>query len=202
MPNDQSSYGANLLRQIGQGVSFGSTDELEALWRSGVLGQGEYAKLKADVERRRKAWAAKNPGVAFGAEVGASIVPGVLGAFVPGPGWAATASTGARILSTVPRVARALDAPLTAIARRAAPRVLGALEGSGLARTAGRTALAVGDELANGVMYSIGQAPTRAEIQQQVKDDLGTNFVTSLGARAVTSGGKRVAAKIVKKKAK
>lgn len=188
---NQSSYGANLLRQIGEGVSFGNAAETEALLRAGFL-TPEYYALKKDLEDRRSNWAKQNPKAALAADVGGSLVPGVLGAFVPGPGWTATASTGARIASALPRVARALDAPAEAVLRRFAPRVSGGLQQSGL----GRTAVTVADEVLNGALRSIGEAPSYSEIMKQVKDDLAKNAAMSLGARTATSGGRRVVKKI------
>jgi len=188
---NQSSYGANLLRQIGEGVSFGHAAETEALLRAGFL-TPEYFALKEKLERGRSNWAKQNPKAALAADVGGSLVPGVLGAFVPGPGWTATAGTGARIASALPRVARALDAPAEAVLRRVAPRVSGGLQQSGL----GRTAVTVADEVLNGALRSIGEAPTYSEIPKQVKDDLAKNAAMSLGARTATSGGRRVVKKI------
>jgi hypothetical protein len=188
---NQSSYGANLLRQIGEGVSFGNAAETEALLRAGFM-TPEYYALKAKLERGRSNWAKQNPKAALAADVGGSLVPGVLGAFVPGPGWAATASTGARLASALPRFARALDAPAEAVLRRVAPRVSGGLQQSGL----GRTAVTVADEVLNGALRSVGEAPTYSEIPKQVKDDLAKNTAMALGARGVTSGGRRVVRKI------
>jgi hypothetical protein len=191
---NQSSYGANLLRQIGEGVSFGNAAETEALLRAGFL-TPEYFALKEKLERGRSNWAKQNPKAALAADVGGSLVPGVLGAFVPGPGWTATASTGARIASALPRVARALDAPAEAVLRRFAPRISGGLQQSGL----GRTAVTVADEVLNGALRSIGEAPSYSEIMKQVKDDLAKNTAMALGARGVTSGGRRVGRAVVKK---
>lgn len=183
MSGKQSSYGTNLLRQIGEGLTFGNAGEFEAMARAGFL-TPEYYALNADLERRRKAWAKQNPKAAFAAEIGGSILPGVAGAFVPG-GQVGTAAT-------LARVGRALDAPVEALMKRAAPRALGALQRSGL----GRAAVGVGDELGNGIMYSIGQAPTYADVPRQVLSDLKTNFLTSLGVRGATSGGRRVVQKV------
>jgi hypothetical protein len=191
---DQSSYGANLLRQIGEGVSFGNAAETEALLRAGFL-TPEYYALKKDLEDRRSGWAKQNPKAALAADVGGSLVPGVLGAFVPGPGWAATASTGARVASVLPRVARALDAPAEALLRRTAPNALNAVRQSGL----GRTALTVADEVLNGALRSVGEAPTYSEILKQVKDDLAKNTAMALGARTATSGGRRGVRFVAKK---
>jgi hypothetical protein len=191
---NQSSYGANLLRQIGEGVSFGNAAETEALLRAGFL-TPEYFALKEKLERGRSNWAKQNPKAALAADVGGSLVPGVLGAFVPGPGWAATASTGARLASALPRFARALDAPAEAVLRRVAPGVSGGLQQSGL----GRTAVTVADEVLNGALRSVGEAPSYSEIMKQVKDDLAKNTAMALGARGVTSGGRRVGRAVVKK---
>jgi hypothetical protein len=188
---NQSSYGANLLRQIGEGVSFGNAAETEALLRAGFMTPEYYALLK-DLENRRSNWAKQNPKAALAADLGGSLVPGVLGAFVPGPGWAATASTGARVASVLPRVARALDAPAEALLRRAAPNALNAVRQSGL----GRTAVTVADEVLNGALRSVGEAPSLSEIPKQVKDDLAKNTAMALGARTATSGGRRVVRKI------
>lgn len=188
---NQSSYGANLLRQIGEGVSFGNAAETEALLRAGFMTPEYYALLK-DLENRRSNWAKQNPKAALAADIGGSLVPGVLGAFVPGPGWAATASTGARVASVLPRVARVLDAPAEALLRRAAPNALNAVRQSGL----GRTAVTVADEVLNGALRSVGEAPSLSEIPKQVKDDLAKNTAMALGARTATSGGRRVVRKI------
>lgn len=180
MAGNQSSYGANLLRQFGQGLTFGTSDELEAAFRAGILRQGDYAKLKADLERKRQQWADQNKTAATIAELGGAIVPGVAGAFVPG-GQAATASTGVRLA----RAARALDAPLEAAMARFGPGALAAAQRSKL----GRLGVSLGDELLNGAMYSVGQAPTLAAIPGQVSSDALSNLAVSLGLRGVTGGG-------------
>jgi hypothetical protein len=180
MSGNQPSYGANLLRQFGQGLTFGTSDELEAAFRAGILGQGDYAKLKANLENQRQRWADQNQPAATIAELGGAIIPGVAGAFVPG-GQAATASTGLRVA----RAARALDAPLEAALHRFAPRALGALQGSKL----GALATSLGDEMINGAMYSVGQAPTMSDAPKQVVDDALNNLIVSLGIRTATGGG-------------
>lgn len=172
-----SSYGANLLRQFGQGLTFGTSDELEALFRSGVLGEGQYRQLKAQLERQREQWAEQNKKAATAAEIGGALVPGLVGAFVPG-GQGATVGTGARIA----RAARAFDAPLEATLRRVAPSALNVFSRS----KPGRFAVSVGDELLNGMMYSVGQAPTLADVPGQVADDAWENLAVSLGIRGAT----------------
>lgn len=166
---------ANAARQFTEGLTFGNAAELEALLRSG-LGQGEYAKIRAELDRRRKAWADKNPLPATVAELGGSAVPGIAGAFIPG-GQAGT-------IATVGRVARAVDAPLERLMARYSPAALAALQ----KRFAGRMAVGLGDEVANGALYSVGQAPTMQDIPKQIEEDLIPNILMSLGVRSGTEG--------------
>lgn len=165
----------NATRQFAEGLTFGNAAELEALLRSG-LGQGEYAKIKAELERRRQAWANKNPVSSTVAELGGSALPGIAGAFIPG-GQAGT-------VATVGRVARAVDAPLERLMARYSPAVLEALQ----KRFAGRMAVGLGDEVANGALYSAGQAPTMQDIPKQIENDLIPNVLMSLGVRGGTEG--------------
>lgn len=166
---------ANTLRQFGEGLTFGNAGELEALVRAG-MGQGNYAKIKAELERQRKAWAEKNPYPAGVAELAGSAVPGIVGAVIPG-GQVGT-------VATVGRLARAVDAPLERLMARYSPGALQALQ----KRFAGRMAVGLGDEAINGALYSVGQAPTRQDIQKQVEDDLLNNMLMSLGVRGATEG--------------
>ena len=170
---------ANAVRQFGQGLTFGTSDELEALVRSG-LGQGDYAKIKAELERQRKAWADKNPYSSSAAELAGSAVPGIVGAFTPG-GQGAT-------VATLGRVARAVDAPLERLLARYGPKALQALQ----KRLPGRLAVGVGDEALNGMLYSVGQAESYKDIPQQIKDDLLQNTLMSLGVRLGTEGAAKV----------
>ena len=174
-----SDYLANLLRQTGQGLFFGTTDELEAAFRAGLLGEGEYYKLKEDIERRRRQWAEQNKVAATIAEMGGAVVPGIVGSFAPGGQGAAVAS-GARIA----RGARGLDAPLEALMMRYAPTALQAMQ----SRLGGRLAVGVGDEVINGAMYSAGQAPTMADIPSQIRDDVLQNAIASVATRGLTEG--------------
>jgi len=167
---------ANAVRQFGQGLTFGTSDELEALVRS-AMGQGDRAKIKAELERQRKAWADKNPVSSTIAELGGSAIPGIVGAFVPG-GQVGTAAT-------IGRVARAVDAPMERLLAKYGPKALEALQKSRL----GRGAVGLTDEVLNGMLYSIGQAPTKEEIPQQIKDDLLQNAIMSLLVRGGTEGG-------------
>lgn len=177
MPQDQGSYFGNAVRQFGQGLTFGTSDELEAAIRAAAGGDlGRYRQIKNELERQRKGWAAKNPGAATVAEIGGSVIPGVVGAFVPG-GQAGTVATAGRI-------ARAVDAPLERMLARYGPQALAALQKSRV----GRLAVGVGDEAANGALYSVGQAETMRDAPQQVRDDLLQNTLMSLGLRGGTEG--------------
>lgn len=184
MAGNQPSYWGNVGRSALEGLSFNNAGELEAMFRSGVLGQGDYRRLKADIERKQKEWAAKNAGADLAAQFGGALVPGVLGAFVPGPGWAATASTGARALSVLPRVGRVMAEPLTVAAQRFAPNL--AVRGAKI--------LPFADEVLTGIVQSIGSADTLSDAPKQIVQDLPINTAGSLAVRGVTSGGKRALA--------
>lgn len=175
---------ANAVRQFGEGLTFGNADELEALVRAAARSapalyqgnMGEYQKIKAELERQRKAWAEKNTYRASAAELAGSAVPGIVGAFTPG-GQGATAAT-------LGRLARVVDAPVEQFLARYGPKALQALQ----RRLPGRLAVGVGDEALNGMLYSVGQAESYKDIPQQIKDDLLQNTLMSLGVRLGTEG--------------
>lgn len=168
---------ANAVRQFGQGLTFGTSDELEAAIRAAASGDmKQYQRIKAELERQRKGWAEKNPVASTVAEIGGSLVPGVVGAFVPG-GQGATAST-------VGRVARTLDAPLERLLARYGPKALAAMQSS----RRGRMAVGLGDELLTGAAYSAGQAETMGDVPKQVQEDALWNALMSLGVRGGTEG--------------
>jgi hypothetical protein len=180
MGQDQGSFLGNVLRQVGEGVSFGNASEFEAAIRAAAGGDlGRYRQIMNELERQRKGWAAKNPVTSTVAEIGGSIIPGVVGAFVPG-GQVGTVATAGRI-------ARAVDAPLERLLARYGPQALAALQKSRM----GRIAVGVGDEAANGALYSVGQAETLRDAPQQIKDDLLQNTLMSLAVRGGTEGVKR-----------
>jgi hypothetical protein len=191
MAGNEPSYWGSVGRSALEGLSFNNAGELEAMVRSGVLGQGDYYKLKADLERRQKEWAAKNVKADLAAQFGGALLPAVAGAFVPGPGWAATASTGARALSALPRIARVMAEPVTVAAERFAPRVAANLASRG---PLARAALPLADELLTGVVQSIGSANTMRDAPSQIAQDLPVNAAGSLAVRGVSAGGKRALA--------
>ena len=81
----------DVLRQVGQGVSFGTTDELEAYVRSKMpdsFGYGDYDEEMKKVTSEISEYVAENPGSAAMAEMaGALMVPGMvvarLGKYLP-----------------------------------------------------------------------------------------------------------------------
>lgn len=174
---EQGSYLGNAIRQVGQGLTFGTSDELEAAIRAAAGGDlGRYRMIKNELERQRKGWAAQNPTASTVAEIGGAVVPGLAGAFIPG-GQGAT-------LSSIGRVARAVDAPLERLLARYGPQALAALQKS----RRGRIAVGVGDEAITGAAYSAGQADTTRDVPQQIKDDALWNTLMSLGMRGGTEG--------------
>ena len=182
---DNTSYWSNLARQVGQGLSFGFSDEVEAALRA--LAQFDPAqyraikdRIKDRIEAERRAWAKANPNMAMGAETVGALVPGVVGAFVPG-GQAATAGTLARL----GRVARVMDALVERFAARVAPRALAALQ----SRRLGRLGVGIADETATGAVQSAGEARTTQDIPQAVQEAAPMNALTSLAVRGATGAG-------------
>lgn len=183
------NYWANASRQFGQGLTFGFSDELEAAIRAASGGDlARYQAIKANLEQQRKQWEAANPKAAIAAETGGMLVPGLVGAFVPG-GQGAT-------LGALARTARILDAPAERLLARAAPRALSALQSKPL----GRLAVGLADEVGNGAVYSVGQAPRMRDIPQQVTDDARDNILGSLAVRGASSGAGALARKMRKRK--
>lgn len=163
---------------MGQGLTFGFSDEGEAALRAlAQFDPAQYRAIKDRIEAQRRAWAEANPGTAMGAETVGALVPGVVGAFVPG-GQAATAGTLARI-------ARVMDAPVERFAARVAPRALSALQSSRL----GRLAVGVADETATGAAQSAGEARTTQDIPQAVQEAAPMNALASLAVRGATGAG-------------
>ena len=181
MAGNQPSYLGSLGRAALEGLTFNNAGELEALFRSGVLGQGDYQRLKADIERKQKAWGDKNVGADLTAQFAGALLPGIIGAFVPGPGWAATANTGMRALSLVPRVGRLMAEPLTVAAERFAPNLA----------VKGARYLPYADELLTGVVQSVGAADTMRDAPRQIAQDLPANVAGSLAVRGINAGIKR-----------
>ena len=94
MNSDMERHGEaawDVLRQVGQGVSFGTTDELEAYVRSempGSFGYGTYDEEIKKVNSEIKEYIEENPGSAAMAEIAGSLmVPGMvvarLGKYLP-----------------------------------------------------------------------------------------------------------------------
>lgn len=175
------NYWSNAGRQFGQGLTFGFGDEAEAAIRAMANGDlNKYRAIKAQIEQQRQQWAQQNPYAAMGAETAGALVPGVIGAFVPG-GQAATASS----LGRLGQVARAMDAPLERAVARVAPRALQAAQNSKL----GRLAVGLGDEMLTGAAQSAGEAGGVSDIGDKIREDALGNAVGSLGVRGATEAG-------------
>ena len=74
--NNNSNYAGNLARAIGQGITFGFGDELEARIRS-LAGGRTYGEEVADIRERIKKFRETNPVAAYGSEIIGSIPTGV-----------------------------------------------------------------------------------------------------------------------------
>lgn len=165
-----ASYAGNVGRSILEGLTFNNAGELEAATRAYLLRQGDYRNLKKSVEKDYSRFKTKNPGTAFAGELGGAIVPGVVGAFVPG-GQGAT-------LSTLGRVGRAMAEPVSVATRRLLPNAGVRLQ----------QALPYLDEGLTGVVQSIGSADTLANAPRQIAEDALINMAGSLGVRGANVG--------------
>lgn len=175
---------ANGLRSIAEGLTFNNAAESEALARAVADGDwknfwNNYRQHKNNIESGYSKWAERNPGASFGGEFAGALVPGIVGAFVPG-GQGAT-------LSTVGRVGRAMAEPLTMAAERYLPNLA--------VKRGMPTALALADELGTGVVQSIGAAENMDEAPERILTDLPENLGFSLAVRGATASPIRRGAK-------
>ena len=76
MAKSPTSYAGNLARAIGQGVTFGFGDELEAGVRS-LVGDRSYDEEVADIRKSISEFRETNPVAAYGSEFVGSIPTGV-----------------------------------------------------------------------------------------------------------------------------
>jgi hypothetical protein len=167
--------GVNALRSVGQGMTFGTSDAAEAYLRS-LLSGDKYYDVKDRIEGEREAWAAANPGYDLMAQMAGGVVPGLVGAFVPG------GQAGA--IGALARIARIADAPVERALARFAPGAAGKLA----AAWPGRVAVGLGDEMLTGVATSAGQAKTDEDIPAAIVRDAPLNALMALGARGATEG--------------
>lgn len=177
-----AAYGANLLRSGLQGLTFNTSDEVEAFLRS--LGGGDYRTIKNDINADYKRWQEENPLTSFGAETAGMVIPGLVGALIPG-GQGATAAT-------VGRLGRVMAEPLTVATRRFLPGVLE--RGGRLVQGGVRGGLGILDELLTGAVQSAGQAERPEDIMPTVDEALMGNFGGALGVRALNKMGKKAIA--------
>ena len=193
-----AGYGGNLGRSLLEGLTFNNAGELEAALRAAAAQRNisldelmrRYRDTKAQVVGDHQRWIEKNPRADLAANFAGMLVPGVVGAFVPG-GQGATAAAATRGASFLPRVARAMAEPVTVMAERFAPSAAANLASRG---ALGRLALPLADEMLTGAVQSVGSADTLAEAPDRVASELLENAIGSLAVRGVTAGGKRVIA--------
>jgi hypothetical protein len=173
---------ANTARSVGQGLTFGTADEIEAFLRS-LAGREGYRDIKNRIEADRMAFAEANPGTSISAELAGAALPGLIGAFVPG-GQGAT-------LGALSRAARVMDAPVEAMLARMAPNVLRGLQ----ARLPGRLGVGIADEVVTGAGQSAGRADTTEDIPAAIADEALLNAAGALAVRGGTEGVKKLHAR-------
>lgn len=160
---------ANGTRSFFEGLTFNNAAEVEAFIRAMAQGDpAKYRALKAQIEGDYSKWSEANPGTSLAGEFAGALAPGIVGAFVPGPGWGATASTAAR-------AGRAMAEPLTMAVERYLPSLA--------AKRGMPTALAIGDELGTGIVQSVGAADTMEDAPDRIVSDLPENLAFSLAVR-------------------
>lgn len=176
---------ANGTRSFFEGLTFNNAAEIEAFARAMAQGDPDkYREIKTQIEASYGSWAERNPGPSLAGEFAGALVPGVVGAFVPG-GQGATAATAARGAPLVARVGRAMAEPLTMAVERYAPTLA--------VRRGMPTGLALADELGTGVVQSIGAADTLEDAPERVMSDLPENLGFSLAVRGANVGIPRAA---------
>lgn len=72
------------IRQIFQGLSLNTADEIEAFLRTGSIGGEDYKKVRDEIREKIKAYQTTNPKEAFAYEIGGAVVPTIAAALVPG----------------------------------------------------------------------------------------------------------------------
>ena len=74
--DNNSNYAGNLARAIGQGITFGFGDELEARFRA-LTGDRSYDEEVADIRESIEQFRETNPVAAYGSEIVGSIPTGL-----------------------------------------------------------------------------------------------------------------------------
>ena len=166
---------ANGTRSFFEGLTFNNAGEIEAAIRAAAAQRGlsvdeflrNYRSNKTQIEGDYSKWSEANPGPSLAGEFAGALLPGIVGAFVPG-GQGATAST-------VARAGRAMAEPLTMAVERYLPSLA--------AKRGMPTALAIGDELGTGIVQSVGAADTMEDAPDRIVSDLPENLGFSLAVR-------------------
>lgn len=169
---------ANGARSILEGLTFNNAAELEAFIRAMAQGDpAKYRALKTQIEGGYDKWSEANPGLSLAGEFTGALVPGIVGAYIPG-GQGATAAAAGRGAALLPRIgtaARAMAEPLTMAVERYLPSLA--------AKRGMPTALAIGDELGTGIVQSVGAADTMEDAPDRIVSDLPENLGFSLAVR-------------------
>lgn len=82
---------ADFSRAGAQGLTFGFADEIEAAVRAALDSGKTYAETVREVRGKIDDFRKRNPGAAYGTEIGAAILPTIAANFIPGLGQTVTA---------------------------------------------------------------------------------------------------------------
>jgi hypothetical protein len=120
-------YGTGLARAVGQGLSFGFGDEIEAYLRKG---DGTYEEKLAEIRSAMGQFAEQNPNTALGAEIVGSLPTALLG----GAGLARVGVTGAAKIAGTQGAVYGFGAGEGGATERAKSAVLGGAVGAGVGK--------------------------------------------------------------------
>jgi hypothetical protein len=186
-----AGYGGNLLRSGLQGLSLNTSDEVEAFLRAITQRGFPYYATKDAINADLGQWQEQNPVVSLGSEFAGAVVPGLVGAMVPG-GQGATAATVGKGAMLTGKLGRLMAEPVTVATRRLMPGVLE--RGGRFVQGGVRGGLGILDELFTGAVQSAGQADRPQDIAPKVDEALLGNFEGSLAVRGVNKMGKKAVA--------
>ena len=123
----ESGYGTGLARAVGQGLSFGFGDEIEAFLKKG---DGTYEEKLAEIRSAMAQFAEQNPNTALGAELIGSVPTALLG----GAGLARAGVTGAAKVAGLEGALYGFGAGEGSAAERAKSAVVGGAVGAGVGK--------------------------------------------------------------------
>jgi hypothetical protein len=123
----ESGYGTGLARAVGQGLSFGFGDEIEAFLKKG---DGTYEDKLAEIRSAMAQFAEQNPNTALGAEIVGSLPTALLG----GAGLARAGMTGAAKIAGTQGAVYGFGAGEGGAAERAKSAVTGGIVSAGVGK--------------------------------------------------------------------